>query len=94
MRRVDCLIPEMVMEQYDFLNIDVQGFEGQVLTGMGDYLKYVKWAYLEVNKAQVYEGCWEVEKIDRYLFERGFQRVETARWIGDWSDALYIKKAR
>lgn len=90
MRRIDCLIPELVMAENDFLNIDVQGFEGQVLEGMGDYLKYVKWAYLEVNKAQVYEGCWEVEKIDRYLFDRGFQRVET-KWVGNWGDALYVK---
>ena len=90
MRRIDCLIPEMVIKEYDFLNIDVQGFEGQVLQGIGDYLKYFKWAYLEVNKAQVYQGCWEVPKIDRYLFDLGFERVET-KWVGNWGDALYIK---
>jgi hypothetical protein len=80
----------MVMEKYDFLNIDVQGFEGQVLTGMGDYLKYVKWAYLEVNKAQVYQGCWEVEQVDKYLATFGFRRVET-KWVGNWGDALYVR---
>lgn len=91
MRRIDCLIPEIVIENYDFLNIDIQGFEGQALEGMGNYLDYIKWVYLEVNKAQVYKGCWEVHKIDEYLGKFGFVRVET-KWIGNWGDALYIKK--
>lgn len=91
MRRIDCLIPEMVIKEYNFLNIDIQGFEGQALEGMGDYINYFRWAYLEVNRAQVYEGCWEVDRIDNYLSIFGFVRVET-KWIGNWGDALYIKK--
>jgi FkbM family methyltransferase len=76
---------------FDFLNMDLQGAELLALKGMGDQLKEFKWAYLEVNKAQVYEGCGEIQDIDFYLGAYGFQRVETARWIGDWSDALYVK---
>jgi len=93
MRRIDSLLSEMVIKEYDFLNIDVQGLEGQVLIGMGEYLNYFKWAYLEINKNDVYQGCWQVEQVDDYLGKFGFKRVETARWIGDWTDALYVKKA-
>jgi len=91
MRRLDSLIFSHEIVDFDFLNADVQGFEGQVLVGMGELIHSMKWLYLEVNKAQVYTGCWEVAQIDRYLFDRGFTRVET-KWIGDWGDALYIRK--
>jgi len=91
MRRVDCLMPEIIAKNYDFLNIDVQGMEGQVLLGLGTYIEYIKWAYLEVNRAQVYKGCWEIERIDKYLKMYGFNRVET-KWVGSWGDALFIKK--
>ncbi len=90
MRRIDSLIPVDVIKNYDFLNIDVQGFEGQVLEGMDWYLNMFKWAYLEVNKAQVYEGCWEIDRIDAYMAKYNFRRVET-KWVGNWGDALYIK---
>lgn len=77
----------------DFLNIDVQGFELKVLRGMGDLLHQFKWAYLEVNKAELYKGCPMVEDLDMYLLGFGFRRVET-KWVGNtgWGDALYIKK--
>lgn len=93
MRRVDCLMPELIAKNYDFLNIDVQGFEFQVLKGMGEYLDYIKWAYLEVNRDKVYKDCALVYEIDRFLFDIGFERVET-KWVGNWGDALYIKNQK
>ena len=74
----------------DFLNMDIQGFELKALKGMGEMLKQFKWAYLEVNKTEVYEGCGLIEDIDFYLGAFGFNRVET-KWVGNWGDALYIK---
>ncbi len=76
----------------DFLNIDVQGFELNVLKGMGEYLNQFKWAYLEVNKEELYKGCALVDEIDEYLMWFGFKRVET-KWCGNtgWGDALYVK---
>ena len=90
MRRIDCLISEEVIKNYNFLNIDIQGFEGQALTGMENYLKYFKWIYLEVNRAEVYKDCWLIDKIDAFLSYHGFERVET-KWVGNWGDALYIR---
>jgi FkbM family methyltransferase len=76
----------------DFLNIDLQGAELMALKGMGDLLNRFKWAYLEVNKAELYKGCALIEDIDFYLGAYGFKRVET-KWCGNtnWGDALYIK---
>lgn len=76
----------------DFLNIDLQGAELKALKGMGKYLNQFKWAYLEVNKEELYKGCALVGEIDEYLAGFGFKRVETL-WAGNtgWGDALYIK---
>lgn len=85
--------PISFLDEIDFLNIDIQGAELMALKGMGDYIKQFKAAYLEVNKAHLYEGCALVEEIDEYLSQYGFERVETL-WAGDtnWGDALYVKK--
>lgn len=78
------------LEDYDFLNIDLQGAELRALKGMGELLHQFKWAYLEVNRAEVYKGCPLIEDIDFYLGAYGFNRVET-KWVGNWGDALYVK---
>lgn len=90
MRRLDSLLKEH--EYLDFLNIDLQGAELKALRGLGDKLHQFKWAYLEVNKAELYKGCALVEDIDNYLLGFGFKRAETF-WCGNtgWGDALYIK---
>lgn len=77
----------------DFLNIDVQGYELNVLKGMDKVLNQFKWCYLEVNKEPLYIGCALVGEIDEYLAGFGFERVET-KWAGNtgWGDALYIKQ--
>ena len=89
MHRIDSL--ELDLLNVDFLNIDLQGFEYQALLGMGNLLDKFKWAYLEINRNNVYDGCVQVGTLDSFMLSRGFKRVETARWIGDWTDALYIK---
>lgn len=77
----------------DFLNIDLQGAELKALRGMGDLLKGIKWAYIEVNKRELYKGCALIEDIDMYLIGFGFKRVET-RWEGNtgWGDAFYVRR--
>ncbi len=88
--RLDTHIPADL--GYDFLNIDLQGAELKALKGMGELLHQFKWAYLEVNKEELYKGCALVGEIDEYMLTFGFKRVET-KWCGNtgWGDALYIK---
>jgi FkbM family methyltransferase len=82
-------------EEYNFLNMDVQGFELNVLKGGVKTLKKIDYIYTEVNQAEVYEGCARIEQLDEFLSD--FQRVETF-WcdggaVGDWGDAFYIRKS-
>jgi len=93
MMRMDDFFAKSDVSDFNFLNIDIQGAELLALKGMGNLLNNFKWAYLEVNKEELYRGCALVEQIDEYLATFGFERVETL-WCGNtgWGDALYVKK--
>jgi len=92
-KRIDILYGEQFPVDIDFLNCDLQGFEMEAMKGMGELLRQFKWIYTEVNKAEVYKGCAQVNDLDLFLNGFGFKRVETHPWIGDWTDALYIHKS-
>jgi FkbM family methyltransferase len=77
---------------YNFINMDVQGYELEVLKGSKETLKNIDYVYCEVNRAEVYENNAMVEEIDDFLSTYNMQRVETS-WIGQiWGDAFYIKQ--
>ena len=79
-------------QDYDFLNIDVQGYELQVLKGCKNQLQYVHTIMLEVNRAPVYKNCAMVYEIDDFLAQYGFKRAIT-QWAGGiWGDAIYTKE--
>jgi len=78
-------------EVFNFINIDVQGFELEVFRGGKKTLKNIKWIMSEVNRDEVYENCCMVQEVDEFLGKFGFNRVETD-WAGmTWGDALYVK---
>lgn len=76
---------------FNFLNLDIQGAELKALKGMGEYLDKIEYIYIEVNDAQVYEGCCQVEDLDKFLGKRGFRRFDTKITEYHWGEALYIK---
>jgi FkbM family methyltransferase len=76
---------------YNFINIDVQGYELEVFKGGIDTLKGIDYVYAEVNRAELYKNCALVGEIDGFLGSYGFKRVGTW-WDGmTWGDALYVK---
>jgi|TARA_B100000902_G_scaffold389848_1_gene437706 FkbM family methyltransferase len=78
----------------DFLNIDVQGYELNVLKGGKETLSRIKYIVLEINRDEVYKDVALVEEIDSFLNVHNFLRVST-KYAYDtlpWGDALYIKK--
>lgn len=77
----------------NFLNMDVQGFEYQVLLGAGELINNFNYIYLEVNRDETYENNFTIESIDKLLQKYNFDRVETD-WSGViWGDAFYIKRS-
>lgn len=82
------------INDYNFLNIDLQGVELKALRGLDKYLHYIDYIYTEVNSGNVYEGNDLITDIDEYLKEFGFERVETQFTGAEWGDAFYIKKVK
>lgn len=80
------------LSNYNFLNIDVQGVELNVIKSFGELIEKMDYIYTEVNRAEVYKGCSQIQDIDCYLSIHGFERVENYFTKADWGDALYIRK--
>ena len=78
-------------QDYNFINIDVQGYELEVFKGATDSLKDIDYIMAEVNRDELYKKCVIVEELDTYLLQFGFKRVITDWAGGTWGDALYIK---
>jgi hypothetical protein len=77
--------------QYNFLNIDVQGYELEVLKGASKTLANIDAMILEVNRDEVYEGCPMIEDIDNFLKGFGFNRIAEVWQSKSWGDALYAR---
>jgi FkbM family methyltransferase len=77
---------------FDFINLDLQGYELPVLKGFGSNLSKMQYIYTEVNAGEVYKNCSKIDEIDDYLLKFNFERVETYFTPEEWGDALYVKK--
>lgn len=78
-------------EDYNVINIDVQGYELEVFKGASKTLKHIDIIYTEVNFNEVYKNCCLITSLDNHLSEYGFTRVLTDSSPGTWGDALYLK---
>lgn len=77
---------------YNFLNMDTQGYELEVLKGAKNTLKTIDCVYTEVNNTEVYENNALIEDIDDFLKEYNMVRVEIDWMGGTWGDAFYVKQ--
>jgi FkbM family methyltransferase len=94
-KRIDTLFKEneLNIDDYNFVNLDIQGAELLALKSFGSLIKNVDYIYTEINTIEMYDGCVLLKELDNYLAEIGFERVEIAMYeMGGWGDALYLKK--
>lgn len=90
MRRLDSFKEEI--DGCNYLSIDVQGYEYEVLLGSGELLKQFEYIYLEVNRGETYKNNHLIDDIDKLLDSLNFIRAETSWAARTWGDAFYIKK--
>jgi FkbM family methyltransferase len=93
-KRMDTLIEEISLniDNFNFINLDIQGVELLALKGFGDLLNKIDFVYTEVNVGYVYKDCALITEIDEYLSSFGFSRTETHLTEMEWGDAFYVKK--
>ena len=78
-------------DQYNFINIDIQGYELEALKGMPNQLKIAEYVYIEVNFEEVYDGCSQLRDIDKFLLKFSLSRVGLRKTDKGWGDAIYAK---
>jgi FkbM family methyltransferase len=76
---------------YNLMNIDVQGYELEVLRGAKKTLNNIQYIITEVNNVELYENGCIINQLDDFLSSYNFKRVETDWAGGTWGDAFYIK---
>lgn len=87
---MDSVIGEI--HDYNFLNMDTQGYELEVLKGATKTLEKIDYVYTEVNNTEVYENNALIEEIDEFLIDYNMVRVVTDWMGGTWGDAFYIRQ--
>lgn len=92
-KRLDNFIKEnsILIDDYDYLNIDLQGAELLALKGLGEKVRAFKYIQTEVNLVEMYDGCPLLEDLDAYLGLYGFKRVETSITAALWGEAFYVQ---
>jgi len=80
---------------YNMLNIDVQGYELEVMRGAAETMNHIDIVYTEINTGQVYKNCCQMWELDVFLKPYGFKRVYTHEYDGIYyGDAVYVKNAQ
>lgn len=92
-KKIDSFIEEneVSREQFDFINIDIQGAELLALRGMQKQLSFCNYLYLEVNEKHLYEDCSLIKDVDEFLSNFSFERKITKMTQHGWGDAFYVK---
>lgn len=89
MKKLDSFSQEI--DGCNYISLDVQGYEYEVLLGAKQSLKNFDYVYLEVNRSETYKNNRLVRDIDMLLSKYGFERVRT-EWVArTWGDAFYMK---
>jgi len=79
------------LNNYNFINMDVQGYELEVLKGSVNTLKNIDHIMTEINFEDLYENCVKADELDKFLNNFGFKRIYTAPTQYGWGDAFYSK---
>jgi len=87
----DYILENNIDSKFNLLNMDVQGYELEVLKGSVKTLEQIDYVYTEINTDYLYKDCVLVDELDSFLSKFGFKRVETNLRHGNWGDAFYIK---
>jgi FkbM family methyltransferase len=79
------------LENINFINIDVQGYELEVFKGAENTLDKIDYIMSEINRDEVYENCTKIDELIEFLKPYGFELVEQDWAGGTWGDGLFIK---
>lgn len=97
--RLDEYMLEYKINKIDLLKIDTQGFEPEVISGLGEKLKDVGIVITELMFYDYYNRSLSFTDIEKYLLPAGFQLFDISHISKnplngrtDWVDVIYVNK--
>ena len=95
-QRIDTYIDRegIDVRDFNFINLDIQGYELKALQGASEILSKIDFIYTEVNTEDVYKDCASLTEIDNFLSHYGFSRTWLSLTRNGWGDAFYSRGNR
>jgi FkbM family methyltransferase len=87
---IDAFCSRRNLRKVDFMHMDVQGAEQQVLAGAETTLRTTRALWLEVSRREAYAHQALAHDLDRELTARGFVLLRE-EWRGDEGDRFYVR---
>jgi len=95
--RLDNYINQNNIDKFDILKIDTQGYEPEVLEGLGNRLTEIDLVITELMFYDFYERSLSFSDIEKYLLPSGFQLYDISHISKnpmngrtDWVDVIYV----
>ena len=74
---------------FNFLTMDLQGFELRILDSLGELLTLIDYVYVEISSFDT------MLELDTYMKKYQLRNVETKWWDdGTWADVFYARSIR
>lgn len=80
------------VDHIDFMWLDMQGGEYQMLKASTKILPTVQVILTEVSYKELYEGCPNFPEFKAWMESQGFVLVDEDSSPGAWGDALFVRK--
>ena len=91
---LDSILDPSISKEFakvNFLNMDVQGYELEVLKGSEETLHRIDYILTEINIDEMYKDCVKFEELKSFLSDRGFMMIEADLQYVSWGDALFVR---
>ena len=75
-------------DDYDFLVIDVQGYEGEVISSLGSELKRFKYIFVETSDREIYKNGSLLNNITPKLQD---YKLKYHRFLNGFGNAFYVR---
>ena len=91
-KKLDYLLKKIQLKDIDFVKIDTEGHEFEVLKGSKKFLKKFKIILIEFRRDKVYQN-YHSSKIHRFILKNNFFLTKVFKFpFTSWEDRIYIQR--
>ena len=91
-KRLDDWCKENNQSKIDFMWLDLEGYELQVLKNGSEILSTVKAIYIETNFYQFRKGMTQYKELKKFLGKEGFKLLSYGYYKGFQGNAIFVRK--